>query len=151
MSFPGERSKPTSGVKGSKGGAGSQPRIRLPKQAAPRESSELQKQSTIYLKERNRTQRVKRLREEMLLAEARGELISKDLATKQAAYLLIELRQKALALPEKMRVKFGPERFNHEMVQAAKVLVAEALTSVSQLPEAANPNWLERLKDEDEV
>jgi hypothetical protein len=116
---------------------------------APPESSELQEQSSIYLRERNKQMRAKRLRAEMELAQARDRLIDKDLATKQMDYLLIEMRQKLLALPDKMRLKFGPERFDHEMALATKVLVAEALTSVSQLPEAADPHWLEKLEDKE--
>jgi len=50
------------------------------------------------------------------------------------AYLLVNMRQKLLALPEKMRTKFGPERFDHTMVQAAKV--TEALTEVAHLADA---------------
>jgi hypothetical protein len=149
MSLPGERTKPASGVKGSKGGKGSQPRLRLPKMPAPPEASDLQEQSSIYLRERNKQMRAKRLRAEMELAFDRNQLIEKALVEKQLAYMLIGMRQKMLALPEKMRVQFGPERFTHEMAQAAKVLVAEILQSIAQLPEAANLNWLEKLEEDD--
>ena len=37
-------------------------------------------------------------REEMLLAERRGELIEKELVRQQAAYLLVAFRQKMLTL-----------------------------------------------------
>ena len=37
----------------------------------------------------------------------------------------------------KQRVLFGPERFPHEMEVATDAIVAEVLTSISQLPEAA--------------
>lgn len=115
---------------------------------APPEASDLQEQSSIYLAERNAQMRAKRKLAELELAHARGQLIEKRLVEKQLVYMLTTMRQKILALPEKMRVQFGPERFPHEMAQAAKVLVAEALLSVSRLPEAADPNWLEKLEED---
>lgn len=148
-SFAGQRTRPTHGVKGSKGGAGSQPRFRLKKMPAPPDASDLQEQSSIYLRERNAQMKAKRLKAEMELAEARGRLIGKRLVEKQLAYMLVGMRQQVLSIPEKMRMKFGPERFNHEMAEAARLIVAEVLTSISQLPEAADPGWLEKL-DEDE-
>jgi hypothetical protein len=47
-----------------------------------------------------------------------------------------------LALPGKLRLKFGEERFPREMVEATKALVVDALNEVSQLPESAEPDWL---------
>ena len=84
----------------------------------------------------------------MELAERRDRLIEKKLVDRQLQYMLIGVRQKLSALPKKMRSKFGPERFPHDMVQAAEVLVVEALTAESQLPEAADPNWLEKLEED---
>jgi hypothetical protein len=130
-SFAGQRTRPTHGMKGSKG---PQPRMRLPKQAAPPEPSELQEQSSIYLKERNKQMRAKRLKTEMELAVTRDRLIEKRLVEWQLAYLLIGMRQKILGIPAKLRLKFGGERFTHEMVAAAKVMVTEVLSGVSQLP-----------------
>jgi hypothetical protein len=148
-SFRGARTKPASGIKGSKGGPASQPRMRLPKMPAPPEASELQEQSSIYLRERNKQMRAKRLRAEMELAFDRNQLIEKALVEKQLAYLLIGMRQKILALPGKLRLKFGEERFPHEMVEATKFMVTEILSSVFQLPQAADPNWLEKLEEDD--
>jgi hypothetical protein len=45
--------------------------------------------------ERRKAVRANRMRCEMLLANARGELIEKSLVEKQAAYLLIAFRQRA--------------------------------------------------------
>jgi len=58
------------------------------------------------------------------------------------------MRQALLALPSKLRRKLG-ERFDHEMVSAAKELVHETLTTISNLPLAAKPDWLERLEEEE--
>jgi hypothetical protein len=50
-------------------------RRRLPKMPATPDASDLQEQSSIYLKERNKATQLKRTREEMLLTQAREELI----------------------------------------------------------------------------
>lgn len=93
--------------------------------------------------------RGKRLLSEIDLAHARDQLIEKAHAVRQLQYMLISMRQKLLILPEKMRQECGPERFNYEMVRPAKVLVVEVLTAVSQLPEAADPNWLKKLEEDE--
>jgi hypothetical protein len=49
--------------------------------------------------ERTRAVRANRLRSEMLLAKARGELITKKLVERQAAYLLVALRQRIMSMP----------------------------------------------------
>ena len=89
MPFRGQRTHPTSGVKGGK------PKIlpsfkrkRLPKLPATPEAKDLQEQSSIYLKERNLAMRLKRMREEMLLAKERGQLIERELAITQLSYLM---------------------------------------------------------------
>ena len=95
MPSPGQRTHPTSGVKGGK------PKIlpsfkrkRLPKLPVTPEAKDLQEQSSIYLKERNLAMRLKRMREEMLLAKERGQLIERELAIKQLSYLAIASRQR---------------------------------------------------------
>lgn len=65
------------------------------------------------------------------MAHARNQLIEKRLAIRQLAYLLIGFWQKMLAVPGKLRMKFGEELFSHEMLEAAKALVVEALNEVS--------------------
>jgi hypothetical protein len=50
-------------------------------------------------KERAANTRALRLRNEMLLAKARGELITKQLVERQAAYLLVALRQRIMSMP----------------------------------------------------
>jgi hypothetical protein len=64
MPVKGERSHPLEGVKGAK--------KRLPKLARAPEAADLAEQSSIYLVERNRAMKLKRQREEMLLARERG-------------------------------------------------------------------------------
>jgi hypothetical protein len=147
MPLPGQRSDPIRGIKGGK--TRITPRKRLPKLAATPEAEDLQEQSSIYLRERNKQMRAKRLRAEMDLAHARNQLIEKRLVERQLAYLLIGMRQKLLLLPGKMRTKLG-ENFSHEMVVGAKELVVEALNEVSRLPEATEPEWLKKLSHEEE-
>jgi hypothetical protein len=77
---------PTTGVKGAK------PRFKPAKEEIPKLSRE-------YLKIRNRQMSTKALTAEMTLAQQRGELIEKKLVEKQAAFLLIAIRQRILNLP----------------------------------------------------
>ena len=51
--------------------------------------------------------RLKRMREEMLLAKERHQLIEKELAIKQLSYLMITMRQKLLRLPLAIGQHFG--------------------------------------------
>jgi hypothetical protein len=57
------------------------------------EASELQEQSSIYLRERNAQMKAKRLVAEMELACKRNQLIEKSLVERQLAWLLVSMRQ----------------------------------------------------------
>ena len=64
--------------------------------------------------------RLKRMREEMLLAKERNQLIEKELALKQLSYCLIAMRQKLLALPLRIGNRFGDREVPiREVVQYA--------------------------------
>ena len=80
---------------------------RLPKLPRAPEAVDLQEQSSIYLVERNQMMRLKRMREEMLLAKERDLLIEKGLAIKQLSYLMIVTRQRLLRLPLAIGQHFG--------------------------------------------
>jgi hypothetical protein len=83
----------------------------------------LQEQSSTYLQERNEMMRLKRMREEMLLAKERDQLIEKELAIKQLSYLMIAMRQKLLALPLNIGNHFGDREVPiREVVEYAKRL-----------------------------
>jgi hypothetical protein len=56
--------------------------------------------SAELMEERAAAVRVNRMRGEMLLAKARGELIERALVEKQAAFLFIAMRQKMLSAPQ---------------------------------------------------
>ena len=150
MPFPGQRTHPTSGVKGGK--LRFSPLLsvkRLPKLPATPEAKDLQEQSSIYLKERNLAMRLKRMREEMLLAKERGQLVEKELAIKQLSYLTIASRQKLLALPLNIGNHFGDREVPiREVVEYAKRLMNETLTELSKLPLCVEPDWLEKLEEE---
>jgi hypothetical protein len=142
MPVKGARSHPVEGVKGSK--------KRLPKLPRAPEAVDLDEQSSIYLVERNQLMRLKRLREEMLLAKERDQLIERELAIKQLSYLMIGMRQKLLAFPVNIGNHFGDREVPiREVVEYAKRLMNETLTELSQLPLCAQPDWLERLEEED--
>ena len=82
------------GIKGSKPGSG-----------PPKPDGSLSKQQSHaldaeYRRQRNQSLQLKNHREAMLLAKARGELIEKRLVALQASFLLVAMRQRALALPQ---------------------------------------------------
>ena len=142
MALKGARSDPVQGVKGAK------PRLRLSKLPRRPETETSVKLNEEYLRKRNKILDLKYKREAMELAAARGQLIEKALVEHQLAYLLIPMRQALLALPGKLRRKLG-ERFDHEMVSATKELIHETLSTISNLPLAAAPDWVERMEEED--
>jgi hypothetical protein len=127
-----------------------EPRQRLPKKPIQKtDVTDLQEQSTIYLRERNRAMRLKRMREEMLLAHARGQLIEKGLVIKQLSYLFIGMRQKILLIPSKTGNRFGDRDVQvREVVEYLHRQVHEVLTELSRLPECVEPDWLEKLEEE---
>ena len=142
MPVKGERSHPLEGVKGAK--------KRLPKLPRAPQAIDLQEQSSIYLRERNQAMRLKRMRKEMLLAKERGQLIERGLAIKQHSYLAIAMRQRLLALPLNIGNHFDDREVPiREVVEYAKRLMNETLTELSKLPLCVEPDWLERLEEEE--
>jgi hypothetical protein len=85
---------PTPGI------AGSKPRLPGTKSnGKPASKAEVQRLSREYLEIRNRQMRAKAFLAEISAAVRRNELIEKSLVERQAAYLLIAMRQKILNLP----------------------------------------------------
>ena len=151
MPLPGQRTHPTGGgVKGAKPKIlPSLKRKRLPKLPATPEAEDLRELSSIYLKERNLAMRLKRMREEMLLAKERDQLIQMELAIKQLSYLMITMRQKLLALPLSIGNRFGDREVSiREVVEYSRRLVNETLIELSKLPECVEPDWLDKLEEE---
>jgi hypothetical protein len=86
---------------------------------------------------------------ETMAAERRGELVAKDLVTKQAALLLVALRQQILNLPQSYaRRILGLTKVN----QASKILREMSiaiLNDIKNLPQqVTDPHWLETLEED---
>jgi len=92
--------------------------------------------------------RLKRMREEMLLAKERDELIEKALVERQLAYFLVAFRQLALLVPFRMRQRFR-EAMSQEQGAYLDKLIHDMLTTLAKLPERIEPDWLEKLEDEE--
>jgi hypothetical protein len=79
------------------------------------------------------------------LAIRRGELISKDLVTRQAAYLMVSLRQRLLNLPVHAHKLVGLDA--DQMRKALREIAIATLNEIKNLPSAvSDPNWLETLE-----
>jgi hypothetical protein len=102
-----------------------------------------------YLRLRNDQQRVKNLREAMALAKARGELISKRLATLQASFLLGAMRQKMLHAPVKWARRFVGLSDAHAASQLLREMMLSVMTDLRALPLAVgDPEWAKSLNEE---
>jgi hypothetical protein len=127
-----------------------EPRKRLPKRPIEQlDGGTLQKQSTIYLKERNAAMRLRRMREGMQLARERELLIERELVIKQFSFLAIEIRQKLLTLPQRIgaRLRARDPELAREVARQAKEVVHETLHTLARLPECVEPGWMERLEE----
>jgi hypothetical protein len=124
------------------------------KNAKPRLSSrpgpKIGKLSEEYLTVRNRQMSVKARTAEMILAQQRGELIEKRLIERQAAYLLLSLRQRVLAVPDRL----ARQLVNIADVNKARAILKKAmlalLTELADLPsKVTNPRWLDEVAAEE--
>ena len=91
--------------------------------------------------------KVRHQREAMAIARERGELISRELITRQAQYILICLRQAILNFPTRYARHILGLSDEHQ----AKLLLTRAahefLTELASFSEKAiNPDWLESLE-----
>jgi hypothetical protein len=131
-----------------------EPRKRLPKRPIEKlDGDTLQRQSTIYLKERNATMRLRRMREGMRLALDRNELISKELAVKQLSYLCIVFRQKLLAMPQVVGTRVAASRRDQQLAKEVAGLVRdcvhEVLHVLSDLPlKVTDPDWMKKVEED---
>jgi len=143
MPLPAEKAAPLQGVKGAK------PRLRQAKIPRRPETAETVRLNEEYLIKRNKILDLKYKREAMELARDRDELIERALVIRQLTYMMINTRQRLLALPGAMRTRFG-EAFSREMIDGARELIHQALTELSEMPRRGiDPDWLERLEEED--
>jgi hypothetical protein len=124
------------------------------KNAKPRLSSkpgpQIGKLSEEYLGILNRQMSTKALTAEMILAQQRGELVSKALVAKQSAFLLLSLRQKILSVPDRL----ARQLVNVADAKKARAILKEAmlalLTELADLPsKVTNPRWLDEVAAEE--
>jgi hypothetical protein len=121
---------------------GSKPR--LPRTNGKLSKAKFDKLSEEYMLQRNAAIRTKNQREQMELAMARGELISKRLAVQQATFLTIAARQKLLAIPQIWCRRLA----SVDVAQASKILREMSLSILAELkdlPNAVAPGWLDEL------
>ena len=114
--------------------AGVKPRVSGPKRDGHLSKQESRALDHEYRIQRNETLRLKNHREAMLLAKARGELILRDLVEKQAAYLLISMRQRMLAVPQAYAGRLAGLADPHEAAQVLRAAMIECLDELKDLP-----------------
>jgi hypothetical protein len=116
----------------------------------PASKEEISRLSREYLKIRNDHQRVKMLSAQMTLAQERGQLIEKRLVERQAAYLLLSLRQRVLAVPDRVaRQLVGIAEVNKVRAILRDAMLA-LLTELADLPsKVTNPRWLDEVAAEE--
>jgi hypothetical protein len=120
-----------SGVKAAK------PRLKPAKEELPELSRE-------YLEIRNAQMRTKNLTAEMVLAERRGELIEKSLVERQAAYLLVALRQAILNIPQTWCRRLIGLNDAAQVSRILREMAISILGEIKDLPaKVTNPRWLE--------
>ena len=120
-----------SGVKAAK------PRLKTAKEELPELSRE-------YLEIRNAQMRTKNHTAEMVLAERRGELIEKSLVERQAAYLLIALRQAILNIPQTWCRRLMGITDAAQVSRILREMAFSILGEIKDLPaKVTNPRWLD--------
>jgi hypothetical protein len=88
-----------------------------------------------------------RLHEAKMLA-MKGELISKKHVTRQAAFLVISLRQRLLAIAAQHARELLNVSDEREMASRLDAIVRSALDEIAELPErVSDPNWMQRLDE----
>jgi phage terminase Nu1 subunit (DNA packaging protein) len=101
-------------------------------------------------RERANITREKKMR--LQLAQARGDVVEKDLVTKQAAFLFVAMRQKMLAVPLAWHRKLLNISNPRRMIELLTEMQHELLRELADMPKrVTDPNWLEALSDEEDV
>jgi hypothetical protein len=120
--------QPIAGIKGSKPGSGP------PKPDGKLSREESHALDAEYRRQRNETLKLKNSKEVMLQARARGELIEKRLVQTQAAFLLVAMRQRALALPQALCGRLAATADPLEVKSALDQAMRELLGEMQELP-----------------
>ena len=91
--------------------------------------------------------RTKNLTAEMELAERRGELIEKKLVERQAAYLLVAMRQAALNILQAYYRRILNVKEPREAKEILREAMISLLNTIKDLPNAvSDPTWLAKVE-----
>ena len=89
-----------------------------------------------------------RLHEAKMLA-MKGELVSKKHVTRQAAFLVISLRQRLLAIAEQHAHELAMIADERELQSRLDGILRSALDEIAELPlKVSDPNWMQKIDDE---
>ena len=95
---------------------------------------------------RNRGQRAKA--QQSVLARARGELIEKRLVERQAAFLLVAMRQKILNMPQAYARRLTGLKDVREVKRVLEGAAISILNEIKDLPNAiSDPDWLAKVEE----
>lgn len=105
-----------------------------------------------YTRERVKQVATRRKADELLLAKARDDVIEKRLVEKQAAYLLVSLRQKILSLPQGYARKILGLTDVNQASRLLKEMSLSVLNEIKDLPQkVVDPRWLEDLEEDQDA
>jgi hypothetical protein len=91
------------------------------------------------------------LREAVAIAQQRGELISKDLITRQAQYILICMRESIRGFPTRYARHILGLSDEHQARQILTRTANEFLTELADFPsKITDPNWLKVVETDEE-
>jgi hypothetical protein len=103
-----------------------------------------------YLEIRNAQMRTKNMTAQMNLAERRHELIEKRLVERQAAYLLVALRQAILNTPQTYCRRILGLKDASEASRILREMAVSVLNEIKDLPaKVTDPNWLSAVEGGD--
>jgi hypothetical protein len=103
-----------------------------------------------YTRERVKQVATRRKADELLLAKARDDVIEKRLVEKQAAYLLVALRQKILTIPQAYSRRILGLTDVNQASRLLKEMALSVLNEIKDLPQkVVDPRWLEDLDKEE--
>jgi hypothetical protein len=105
--------------------------------------------SAQLLRKRIRAMEIRSQQNELILAKAREELILKDLAEKQAAYLVVCMRQRMLQIPHTWARRIVGLEDVREASRILREMVVSTLIELVGLPaKVTDPNWLDVVEEE---
>lgn len=101
--------------------------------------------------ERVKSIRTRRMQNEMFLAKAREELILKTLVEKQAAFLIVALRQKILSIPHTYARRILNLTDSKAAAAILKEMAVSVLNEIKDLPQkVVDPQWLDTIEKDAE-